>query len=273
MTDEAAPFHVTEARGTKVPLVISVPHCGIEFPSEITDLFHPDLVAAPDDTDWFVHDLYDFAPELGITVIHARYSRWVIDLNRDPSDISLYSDGRLTTALVPTTTFTGRPLYVDEASVPDAGEKRRRLGKYFLPYHERVRAELRDRIETFGRVVLWDAHSIRRLVPTIRKDPFPDMILGDADGRAADTALTAAALGSLGGRGFTLSHNDPFKGGHITRSFGDPKNGVHALQLEMSKDVYMDDTETCFDETRAARIREVLSGCLESLVREVARTR
>src|SRR3712207_430138 len=95
------PYFIIEAKGRKVPIILSVPHSGTEFPEELKAQYRPEMIEQPDDTDWFVHDLYNFAPELGITVIHAKYSRWVIDLNRDPTSEPLYNDGRIITGLTP----------------------------------------------------------------------------------------------------------------------------------------------------------------------------
>ena len=117
------PYFLIEPAGKKVPIILSSPHSGTEFPGELKAQFRAELMAQPDDTDWFVHDLYNFAPALGITVIHAKYSRWVIDLNRDPESIPLYTDGRIITELVPKTDFLGNEIYVDKNHIPDDGNR------------------------------------------------------------------------------------------------------------------------------------------------------
>src|SRR5688572_10106708 len=107
------PFKVISPTSVRIPILISVPHCGIQFPDELKQELVPSLIAKPDDTDWFVDKLYDFAPAIGITMITAVYSRWVIDLNRDPESKPLYNDGRMITGLCPTTNFLAQPLYKD----------------------------------------------------------------------------------------------------------------------------------------------------------------
>ena len=107
------PFKIYSPTGPAVPILVSVPHCGVAFPDDIRSQYKASLIDAPDDTDWFVDRLYDFAPSMGMTMITATYSRWVIDLNRDPDSKPLYSDGRIITALCPSTTFLGEPLYID----------------------------------------------------------------------------------------------------------------------------------------------------------------
>lgn len=251
-------FHIQPATSPEVPILLSVPHCGTGFPDELKEEFHPEHVSFPDDTDWFVDQLYDFAPSMGITLISARVSRYVIDLNRNPEEKPLYSDGRLITGLCPTTTFLGEPLYRDGRTQVKPEEVQRRLARYFEPYHQKIQSLLDGLRERHGKVLLWDCHSIRRHVPTIHKEPFPDLILGDVDGTSASPGVIEAALSVLDHSPYRTLHNSPFKGGYITRHFGNPATEQHALQLEMTKVNYMDASERSYDEAKAAKIREVL---------------
>ena len=258
------PYFIIEPTSKKVPVILSVPHSGIEFPDEIKANYRPEIVACPDDTDWFVHDIYNFAPSFGITVIHAKYSRLVIDLNRDPGSRPLYTDGRIITELVPKTDFLGNEIYIE--NVPDDAEIERRLENYYRPYHRKIENLLEERLDEFGKVLLWDAHSIRRFVPTIRDEPFPDLILGDNDEKSAGKEIIETALENLKAGKYNVNHNSPFKGGHITRYFGKPEKNIHALQLEMAKILYMDGDELTFNESRADEMREVLHRVFEKLI-------
>ncbi|HEX8040946.1 MAG TPA: N-formylglutamate amidohydrolase [Chryseosolibacter sp.] len=258
-------YRIKLPAGRRVPVVVSVPHCGTAFPEEIKDDYRAELIKAPDDTDWFVDRLYGFAPSIGITMISAVLSRWVIDLNRSPADIPLYSDGRIITGLCPTTTFLGDPLYKDGRSKVEAEEIKRRTELYYRPYHAGLREILDDLKSEFGQVLLWDCHSIRQRVPTLYAGKFPDLILGSADGRSAEEDLIEIALDNLVDEGYTLHHNEPFKGGYVTRNYGRPEKGEHALQLEMSKINYMDDFELQYEPVRAERIGKVLHKTLGSL--------
>ncbi|MBS1488151.1 MAG: N-formylglutamate amidohydrolase [Bacteroidetes bacterium] len=260
-------FHLPQ--GNEVPILISVPHCGTEFPDELKDQYNPTLIAAPDDTDWFVHQLYDFAPAMGMAMIHATYSRWVIDLNRDPQSKPLYADGRIITALCPATTFLGEPLYRDQRKEVNQSEVDQRLVKYFYPYHQKIEEQLTRLKNKFGKVLLWDCHSIRQVVSTIQPEKFPDLILGDADGTAASPGLIETALGVLDHSPYSVSHNHPFKGGYITRHFGNPEKNVHALQLEMTKVNYLDDHETRYDHGRAEKMRELLKRVFGNLIEQL----
>lgn len=253
----------------EVPIIISVPHCGSAFPDEIKDQYKPKLIKAPDDTDWFVQILYEFAPAMGITMIAANYSRWVIDLNRHPYSKPLYADGRIITPLCPATTFLGEPIYKDERQEVELPEVKRRKDLYYQPYHSKLKELLRQRKKKFGKVLLWDCHSIKQLVPTIQKDKFPDLILGDAGGTSAAPNFIESTLGVLNQGGYSVSHNHPFKGGYITRNYGKPLKNRHALQLEMTKVNYMDDTETKYDKVRAVKMQDLLKKVFDNLLKKL----
>jgi N-formylglutamate amidohydrolase len=259
-------FSLTRPSAGSVPILLSVPHCGTRIPEDLRAEFIPEKIAQLDDTDWFVDQLYDFAPTMGITLLSARYSRWVIDLNRTPDNQPLYTDGRVITGLCPVTDFLGDPIYTDARTSIDVPEVERRKNVYYHPYHDQIRQILKELQNQFGKVLLWDCHSIRRFVPSIRKDPFPDLILGDADGTSASPGLTEITLRHLEGEGRVVSHNHPFKGGYITRHYGKPMEQCHALQLEMSKVNYMDDEERNYHPQRAERIRELLKRNFEELI-------
>jgi N-formylglutamate deformylase len=263
------PFKINPPTTSQVPILISVPHCGTRFPDELRADFNPLLTGAPDDTDWSVDQLYDFAPSLGITMITAVYSRWVIDLNRDPESKPLYTDGRIITGLCPTTTFLGEPLYNDKRTEIDNVEIERRLKFYYWPYHRKIEALLAGIKSTFGKVLLWDCHSIRQVVPTIQKEKFPDLILGDADRTSAAQTLIDVAFENLRSGMYSLQHNHPFKGGYITRHFGNPSRNEHAIQLEMAKVNYMDDAELKYDKERATKMGLLLKKTLSALVAEL----
>jgi N-formylglutamate deformylase len=261
---------VWEASEPKVPIIVSVPHRGSVFPDEVKDQYKRAMIKSPDDTDWFVDTLYDFAPAMGITMITANYSRWVIDLNRDPHSKPLYSDGRIITGLCPATNFLGEAIYKDERAEVELPEVKRRVELYYKPYHQQIEKLLSETKRKFGKVLLWDAHSIRQFVPTIYKVKFPDLILGDVDGTSASPGLIDTTLSTLDHGSYTVSHNHPFKGGYITRHYGKPSANQHALQLEMSKVNYMDDTEKKYDKARSDKMRELLKRVFEKLIEQLS---
>lgn len=262
-------FSVKYPIAPSVPIVLSIPHTGTQFPAELKDQYNPALSSAPDDTDWFVDKLYDFAPSMGITTIAANLSRWVIDLNRNPEGKPLYTDGRIITSICPVTDFLGNPLYIDQRKEVEPTEIERRKEEYFWPYYDQLQKLLDVLKMEFSQVLLWDCHSIRQVVKTIQNEKFPDLILGDADGASASFTLIETALNTFKKSAYTITHNHPFKGGNITRSFGKPSENQHALQLEMTKVNYMDDSETKFDEARAEKMRTYLIQVFEGLIRQL----
>lgn len=263
-------YKIWEASEPQVPIILSVPHRGSVFPDEVRDQYKPAMIKAPDDTDWFVDLLYDFAPAMGITMISANYSRWVIDLNRDPNSKPLYTDGRIITGLCPSTNFLGESIYKDERAEVELFEVKRRVELYYKPYHQQLEKLLAATKKKSGKVLLWDCHSIRQYVPAIYKEKFPDLILGDADGTSASPGLIEAALSTLDHSAYSVSHNHPFKGGYITRHYGKPDAHQHALQLEMSKVNYMDDEEKRYDKSRSDKMRKLLKRVFEKLIVQLA---
>jgi len=250
------------SKGLELPIIISCPHAGTTIPKEIAKSMNPKFQFNQPDADWLVHRLYEFAAEFGITIMYGFYSRYVIDLNRDPKGAKLYSDGRSETELCPTKTFAGEPIYLSKG--PEQAEISQRLEEYYLPYHQHLQKLLGNLKRTHKNVLLFEAHSIARSVPTIQKSPFPDLMLGDQDGKTAHPDLSALALKTLQSSNYKVAHNNPFKGGFITRDFGKPETGVHAMQLEMSQDVYLKETMQ-LDSEKTKTLQPLLKNLLTQL--------
>lgn len=261
-------FKFIEPTHKPVPILISVPHSGTYIPEELREHFLPEQLDSLEDTDWFVDRLYDFAPSMGISMIVANYHRWVIDLNRHPFDKPMYDDGRTITELCPTSTFNEDQLYYDH-HMPQAEEIERRVTNFYKPYYEKIRETLSGFKEKFGMGLLWDAHSIKQHVPGIRNEIFPDLILGDNDESSAPRRLIQAVLSDLESSRYKVSHNDPFKGGNITRYFGKPDVNHYALQLEMTKINYMGNDEVHYNEERAGHVRNLLQKVFISLIEKL----
>lgn len=258
-------FEVIKPEAKEVPILISFPHSGDFIPESLRSHYREEAISFIDDTDWYLPQLYDFASEMGITCIKANYSRWVIDLNRDPESAPLYNDGRLITGLCTQTDFLGNPIY-QEGKAPDQQEVERRLETYYWPYYKAVQDILSGFVSSFGKGVLYDSHSIRSMVPTIRKERFPDMILGTADGASADADVIERALSVLNASPYETTYNFPFKGGHITRYFGKPEKGQHALQLERCKDLYMSNDERDFDPEKGTEMSQWLKKMFQAIL-------
>ncbi|WP_315902722.1 N-formylglutamate deformylase [Microbaculum marinisediminis] len=259
------------------PLILSMPHAGTEIPQEVARRLNETGLAVPD-TDWWIPRLYDFADALDPTVVEARLSRYVVDVNRDPSGTSLYP-GQATTELCPTTTFDGEPIYQD-GMAPGALETGIRRDRYFWPYHIALRSEI-DRVrEAHGYALLYDCHSIRSVVPRLFEGPLPVFSIGTNGGQSCAPEIEAAITAALAeapqdeGSEMDLGYvvNGRFKGGWITRHFGEPDMRVHAVQMELAQKAYMLEAPPwTYDEDKAAQTRPVLRGVLDALVEAGAR--
>ncbi|MDA0190884.1 MAG: N-formylglutamate deformylase [Proteobacteria bacterium] len=251
-------------RGT-APLLVSIPHAGTLIPHELERRMTPAALQRAD-VDWHLPHLYEFVHAMGATVIAANYARHVIDLNRPPQDESLYP-GQDVTGLLPMDTFRKEPLYLP-GEAPGAAERDERRERYWRPYHDALRAEL-DRLRArHGQVLLWDAHSICSVLPRFFEGRLPDLNLGTADGRACAAAVQAAAEAPMKAQGgYTHVSNGRFKGGWITRHYGAPQEGVHAIQLELCQCTYMDEIAPfAYRTDLAARIQPLLQRMVASAV-------
>lgn len=247
------------------PLLVSIPHAGLEIPDTIAARM-TDKAHELGDTDWHVPQLYDFLGDLGASVIAATQSRYVVDLNRPPDGASLYP-GQATTGLAPTTTFDGDPLYKKGAE-PTSGEIEDRVRTFWHPYHAKVLEELEHLKRQYGYALLWDAHSIRSRVPRLFDGGLPDMNFGTNEGRSCEPKLMKRLLSVAEDvRDFTHVLNGRFKGGFITRNYGNPEQDIHAVQLELSQATYMDETPPYdFRPDKAKQIRPTLKLLLQTML-------
>ncbi|ABC22101.1 N-formylglutamate deformylase [Rhodospirillum rubrum] len=248
------------------PLIVSIPHCGTTLPPGLIDRLSPPARLLPD-TDWHVERLYDFARGLGATVIAARLSRFVIDLNRPADGASLYP-GQATTGLCPTTLFSGVPLYLPGAE-PTPTEIAARVENYWRPYHRALAGELARLKARHGHAILYDAHSIRAEVPRLFEGRLPDLNLGTAGGASLSPAFAPLLddwRGEAEAAGFTTVLNGRFIGGHITRAYGQPADNIHALQMELVQQRYMDEESYAYLPERADRLRPLLHRLLDQLI-------
>lgn len=245
------------------PLIVSIPHAGTMIPCDVTGLLSHEL--ARHDADHHVDRLYAFATELGATILQSRISRTVIDLNRDPSGQSLYP-GQVTTGLCPEMTFDGEPLY-KARSKPELAEIDRRRAVYFDPYHAALNVQIERLRAVHPAIVLYDAHSIRSKVPRLFDGELPQFNIGSFNGASCDIALPDAMAAQCAGDTHVI--NGRFKGGWITRHYGQPKRGIHAVQMELAMRGYVDEDgpwPPAWDAPRAvpmqAKLHAILTACL-----------
>ena len=249
------------------PLLLSLPHVGLEIPPELRAVLVP-RAHALEDTDWHLAEVYAFARELGASILTPRCSRYVIDLNRPPTDGKMYA-GANNTELVPTHFFSGDPLYRDGRE-PGADEIVNRRETYWRPYHAAMTSELARLRSDHGHVTLWDGHSIQPVLPWLFDGRLPDLNLGTAGGASCATSLRAELMDVLASqKTYTHVTDGRFKGGYITRHRGRPQEGVNAVQLEMGLQVYMDEKQATApaappDAEKLAKLQPVLRALLQT---------
>ena len=220
------------------PLLVSLPHSGENLGPFAAQMTPTAMRMA--DTDWHLRQLYGFLDDMGVSVLAAQHSRYVIDLNRDPSGKSLYP-GQDVTELCPTTTFAGEPIYQRDTA-PSGADISARVATYWQPYHDALAAEL-DRLKAkHGYALLWEAHSIASHVPRFFDGKLPDFNLGTNGGNSCGAGIGEGLIAALGtAEKYSGVLNGRFKGGYITRHYGNPAAGVHSVQLELSQVTYMNE--------------------------------
>ncbi len=246
------------------PLLLAQPHGGLDIPDDIWSRLNRHGRARAD-TDWHIARLYEgLAP--AATVVRAPLHRYVIDVNRDPADVSLYP-GQNTTGLCPTTTFDGIDIYL-AGQAPAADEIQARQRAYHQPYHDAL-AEQLERIHALhGYAILYDCHSIRSVVPYLFDGRLPDFNIGSNDGGSCDAAVEKAVSRACAeAPGYSAVTNGRFRGGWTTRHYGRPERGFHAIQMELAQCNYMLEQSpwTYLDDT-AEKLRAILTRILENLL-------
>lgn len=257
MTDTCS-FHAGST-----PLLISVPHDGRLLPQSVERRMTATGREIPD-TDWHVAKLYEFARELDASILVADYSRYVVDLNRPPDDAALYA-GQISTGICPNMSFAGEYLYEDMGVVA-AQDVRERVDAYWRPYHSLIESTLTALRDQYGYAILWDAHSIPSLVPRLFDGELPVLNIGTNDGDSCSASIAEQVFEIATASDYSAVMNGRFKGGYITRHYGDPRNNVHAIQLEITQRAYMDEASREYDDVKADKMRDTLLSMLEGFL-------
>jgi len=249
-------------RRGRAPLLISVPHDGAHIPPDLAVRMTPKARTAPD-TDWWMSKLYGpIAEALDASLIVPTHSRYVVDLNRPPDDVSLYP-GQNTTGLCPAVRFSGDPVYLDGQG-PDAAEIVARVDTYWRPYHDALAAELGRLRSLHDHVLLWEGHSIASTVPFLFEGDLPELNVGTATGASCRAAVEAALHTALQRQSrFSWVLNGRFKGGYITRHYGRPAEGIDAVQLETAQRAYMVEPDGGFEPERAVPLQGQVRALIE----------
>lgn len=255
------PFEFHSGRS---PLLVSMPHVGTRLPACMNGRLSP-ACERLGDTDWHLPRLYDFVRELGASLLIASHTRFAIDLNRPPDDKPLYASA--TTGLHPDVLFDGTPAF-KEGRALTALEKAAFMGEIWRPYHDRLVKEL-DRIRSrYGYALLFDAHSIAGEIARLFEGRLPDFNIGTADGQSANAELVDRLCGVVRvSARYSFALNGRFKGGYITRHYGDPPNDIHAVQLELAQRTYMSEKAPYdYSPHLAEEVRPVLRRFVETML-------
>ena len=245
------------------PLLVSIPHDGRHLAPGQADRMTQAGRALPD-TDWHVRKLYDFANDLGASVIAANYSRYVVALNRGTDDSALYED-QVSTGLFPEKTFAGKDIYNSGETV-SSQERQQRVSAYWRPYHERIATTLVKLRQKHGYALLWDAHSIAGEVPKLFKGVLPDLNFGSNDGASCGEGIVTSLMHTANESDYSVVLNERFRGGFITRQYGDPGGGIHAVQLELSQRNYMDEKTLSYQDDRAVELADSIRSMMNAFV-------
>lgn len=261
-------LRLSEPSVAALPLLVDSPHSGFELPTDFgTVASEPALRST---WDAFVDELWGDAPELGATLIAATFPRAYIDVNRREDDI----DEQLLAESWPTpltaTDYTkrgmglirrealpGEPMYARALSV---AEVQGRIARYYRPYREAVATQIAALQRAHGRVFYLDAHSMKSRGNAMNVDSGalrPDVVVSDRHGSTADPRHTAFVADCFRLRGYRVQVNDPYQGGDLVRSFGAPTRGVHAIQVEVNRALYMDEARF----TRNSAFQQLQADC------------
>ncbi|MGP8305895.1 N-formylglutamate deformylase [Vibrio sp. YIC-376] len=249
-----------------VPLLVSMPHSGLNLTPEVEQGL-TDAARHLPDTDWFIPELYECVKELGASVISANYSRYVIDLNRPFDDKPLYTTK--TTGLFPEILFDSTPVFF-EGKAPTEADHERYKQQIWQPYHLTIEQELARLKEIHGYAILFDAHSIAAQVPMLFEGTLPDFNWGTNQGESCSSAIVDAVMETVSDN-YSQVLNGRFKGGFITRGFGNPSENIHAIQLEMSQDTYLNNDALALgryelDAEKSAAVKSQLKAILSAVL-------
>lgn len=247
-----APFTVEEAAEQRVPFVFNSPHSGRFYPDRFLAMAKLDADTIRRSEDCFVDQLFGGVVRLGAPLLSANFPRAYLDANREPWELDprMFSQplpsfanvrsprvaGGLGT--VPRLVGEGLDIYGGKLPLQEAAE---RIEYLYKPYHETLKRLVAQTHARFGYAVLVDCHSMPASIRVGDSGVRPDFIVGDRFGASASAALTEHAIGVLAEMGYTVAHNKPYAGGFITEHYGRPARGLHALQIEVNRGLYLNE--------------------------------
>lgn len=229
-------------------MVVASPHSGRSYPPDFLARIRLDLPALRRSEDFHLDELLTDAPDLGASLLCATFPRIYCDANRAATELDpgMFTEPlppgcdstsprvRAGLGVIPRISAAGAPLYRTRLPFADAAE---RIRHFWMPYHAALAALIQAQVAAHGACLLVDCHSM----PGIAGPDAPDFVLGDGWGTSCAPAVSAAAEAALRAQGFATSRNKPYAGGYVTRHYGQPARHRHALQVEISRPLYMDE--------------------------------
>ncbi|MBL6454701.1 N-formylglutamate amidohydrolase [Belnapia sp. T6] len=251
LADAPAPYCLFRPAAHAAPLIFASPHSGRAYPPDFVAAARLDPVALRKSEDGFVDELFAAAPERGAPLLAATFPRVFCDVNREPWELDPgMFDGPLPSwvntasprvgaglGTIARVVATGEAVYRRKLQFAEAED---RIRRFWQPYHAALAALIAETRAEFGTCLLIDCHSMPTH-PAQAANP-PDFVLGDAHGTACAPRATRLVEEALAGMGYRVRRNDPYAGGYVTRHYGRPREGVHALQIEIARPLYMDET-------------------------------
>ncbi len=244
------------------PIVLGLPHTGTYLPDDVVAKLNENGRALAD-TDWHIDQLYQ-GLMADVTTVRATFHRYVIDANRAPDGGSLYP-GQNTTGLVPLTDFDGNAIWNEPPTEGDIAERQKH---FHAPYHAALKAELERVRARHGIAILYDCHSIRSQIPFLFEGTLPDFNIGTNLGTTCAPMIEAAVMQVCEkAQGYSTTSNGRFKGGWTTRHYGQPTQGIHAIQMELAQSTYLsaEAPPWHYDTVKADALRTHLTSILTNL--------
>jgi N-formylglutamate amidohydrolase len=245
-------FETVRPRRLKAPLVFNSAHSGRDYPDRFLAMTRLDGLSIRQSEDAFVDELFGRAPHLGAPLLRAHFPRAYLDVNREPWELDpamflepLGESVNTTSPRVAAGLGTlarvvaeNKPIYRERLSFADA---RMRIEGIYQPYHAQLQRLLGESLSQFGVAILIDCHSMPHLNRGGDRSA-PDVVLGDRYGTACDGQLADLVETVFSGAGLRVARNRPYAGGYATRTYGRPQHGFHAIQVEISRHLYMNET-------------------------------
>ena len=246
------PYRILRPAQQTTPLLVSSPHAGRAYPAAFVSGSRLDFQTLRRSEDCLVDDLLLGAVDQGVPVLNADFPRAFCDVNREAWELdpTMFVDklphwcntrtARVSAGFgtIARLVSSGEPIYAEKLLFAEAET---RIRTCWQPYHDALSGIIDETMQTFGRCVLLDCHSMpTNDIQTPGARTEPDFILGDAHGTSCDPLLPQSAQNFLESRGFLVRRNDPYAGGYVTRHYGQPRQRTHALQIEISRSLYLD---------------------------------